>query len=130
MITVAIIGLLAAVAVPSYTRYIQKSRRNDAKTSVLDMASREERFFTTNQVYTSTATNLGYPGAFPVGIPDPNAVTYNISVAISPTTSTSFTVTAAPVGPQTLDACGSYTVNETGVQGVTGGTLSATECWK
>ena len=130
MITVAIVGILAAVALPSYSRYILKSRRNDAKTSLLDLASRQERFFTTNQVYTGTLTNLGFSGTFPLGIPNPNAITYSINVTVTGTGSTSFTATAQPVGPQAADACGTYTVNELGVQGVTGASLSATDCWK
>lgn len=130
MITVAIVGILAAVALPGYSRYIQKSRRNDAKTSLLDLASREERFFTTNQAYTATPGNLGYTGTFPLGIPDPNAITYNVTVSVSGTGSTAFSATATPVNSQVPDVCGTYTLNETGVQGVTGGTLSATDCWK
>ena len=130
MITVAIVGILAAVALPSYTRYIQKSRRNDAKTSLLDLASRQERFFTTNLLYTGTPANLGFSGTFPLGIPNPNAITYSINVTVSGTGSTSFSATAAPVGPQMLDVCGTYTLNELGVQGVTGASLSATDCWK
>ena len=130
MITVAIVGILAAVALPGYSRYIQKSRRNDAKTSLLDLASRQERFFTNNQAYTATPANLGYAGTFPLGIPDPNAITYNVTVTISGTGSTSFSATATPINAQATDPCGSYTVNESGVQGVTGGTLSATDCWK
>lgn len=130
MITVAIVGILAAVALPSYTRYIQKSRRNDAKTSLLDLASRQERFFTTNQGYTVTPANLGFSGAFPLGIPSPSAITYNINVTVSGTGNTSFSATAVPVGPQAADACGTYRVNELGVQSVTGASLSATDCWK
>lgn len=44
MITVAIIAILARIAYPSYQQYILKSHRADAKTALLDLAARQERF--------------------------------------------------------------------------------------
>ena len=130
MITVAIVGVLAAVALPSYSKYIQKSRRNDAKTSLLDLASRQERFFTNNQFYASTPSNLGLGGTFPLNIPDSGAPSYNVTVSVSGTGSSTFSLTAKPVNAQLSDSCGSFTLNETGVQGVTAATLTALNCWK
>ena len=59
MIVVVIVAILAAVALPAYNDSVRKSRRTAAKTAVLDMASREEKFYTTNNAYASTASNLG-----------------------------------------------------------------------
>ncbi len=130
MITVTIVGILTAVALPSYSRYIQKSRRNDAKTSLLDLASRQERFFTNNQFYASTSSNLGLAGTFPLSIPDSGAPSYSVTVSVSGTGSSSFSLIAAPVNAQSGDSCGSLTLNETGAQGVTAATLTAVNCWK
>ncbi|MDV7393712.1 type IV pilin protein, partial [Arthrospira platensis SPKY1] len=52
MIVVAIIAILAAIAYPSYQEQVRKSRRADAKVSLLDAVQRQERFFTVNNQYT------------------------------------------------------------------------------
>jgi len=65
MVVVVIATILMIVAVPTYLTQIRQSRRTDARTAVLDLASREERFFSTNgATYTAVAGSLGY-GAFP-----------------------------------------------------------------
>lgn len=51
MIVVAIIGILAAVAMPEYNKYIAKSARTQAKAALLDLAQMEERYFTNNAKY-------------------------------------------------------------------------------
>ena len=64
MIVVVIISILAAIAVPSYTAYVRRSHRVEAKTALLDLAGREERYFSTSQTganYSQTAADLGYP---------------------------------------------------------------------
>ena len=60
VIAMVIVSILAALAIPSYSAYVRKSRRTDAKNALLDMASLEERFFTTNNTYSSTPSDLGY----------------------------------------------------------------------
>src|SRR5205823_309417 len=74
MVVVAIATILFSIAIPSYMTYIRQSRRTEAKTAVLELAGREERFLSTNPTaYTSTANALGYGTAavpltnFPVG---------------------------------------------------------------
>ena len=69
MVTVAIIGILVGIAVPSYSNYVQKSRRTSATTALLDLASREAKYYSTNNVYTTSMTNLGYASAGPIAIP-------------------------------------------------------------
>src|SRR3569833_3370251 len=61
-----IVAILMAVAIPSYRAQTQKSRRTEAKTALLDLASREEHFNSTNSAYSSTPSDLGYPGAWPI----------------------------------------------------------------
>lgn len=63
MIVVVVATILLSIAVPSYMQQIRQSRRTEAKTALLDLAGREERFLTTNPTgYTNTPTNLGYAG--------------------------------------------------------------------
>src|SRR5579862_5114765 len=69
MIVVVIGAILLSIAVPSYISSIRKSRRSEAKTAILELAGREERYLTTNPAgYSVTPADLGY-GSFatPVG---------------------------------------------------------------
>jgi type IV pilus assembly protein PilE len=129
MVVVVIAGILMAIAIPSYKNSIRKSRRTDAKTALLDLAGREERFNSTSGAYATTAANLGY-GAFPTSVGNGY---YTIAaptvVAGNATTVASFSITATPVvgSDQAKDtACGSFTLTSTGVQSVSG---TATDCW-
>lgn len=125
MIVVAVIAILAAVALPSYKRYVLKSHRSSAITAVLDLASREARYYTTNNTYSSSLVTLGY-GSDPMPLTDLSNHYYDLSVTAA--NSTSFTVSAAPAGNQTSDTCGTFSYNDLGVKSVSSGTLS--ECWK
>ncbi len=62
MVTVLIISVLVAIAIPSYIDKVRKSRRTEAKTVLLDLAGREERFFNTNNQYSVLPSDLGYGG--------------------------------------------------------------------
>src|SRR5580704_13364415 len=64
MIVVVIASILMAIAVPSYSSYVRRSHRVEAKTAVMDLAGREERYFSTSVTganYSQTAADLGYP---------------------------------------------------------------------
>ncbi|MBT1540114.1 type IV pilin protein [Ralstonia solanacearum] len=134
MITLAIVAILVALAYPSYNNYIMKSHRADAKTALLDLASRQERYFALQNNYASTPSALGYAGtAFPLALQTNGQTYYQLSVQVtgSPGTSTlpGFSASAVPAspGPQQSDACGTYTINQLGVQGNSGNTTS--QCW-
>jgi type IV pilus assembly protein PilE len=142
LIAMVIASILAAIAIPSYSAYIQKSRRTDAKSALLDLASLEERYFSTNNAYTDTAANLGYPAGTAVPFPVSNGY-YNITVlnaiaAVAPANATSvgtpatYTITATPIGTQLNDAaCASFTINSAGQQTATGTDPNPNvDCWK
>jgi type IV pilus assembly protein PilE len=124
VIVVAIIGILAAIALPGYGNYTRKAKRSDAKSALLELAGRQERIFSTTQSYTSNAGSLGY-ASFPANIPATGQASYSLSVVAS---ATAFTATAAPLGSQTADQCGSFVLTESGAQTVTG-TESVATCW-
>lgn len=128
MIVAAVIAILAAIALPIYKSHIFKARRTDAKTALLDLATRQERFSTTNNSYTNVPGSLGYAGAFPVSVPSATEFNYGISVTAS--TTSSFTATAVPNGDQVNDTCGTYVINDQGVQSTTGGTTPSAQCWR
>jgi len=131
MIVVVIIGVLSAIALPAYQSYIMKSRRADAKNAVLDMASRQERFFSINNNYSSTAADLGY-SALPLDVNSGGASYYSLSVTTS-TGPSGFVAKATPTGTQQKDSdCYTFQVDQTGVQSnlkSDGSQITSANCW-
>jgi type IV pilus assembly protein PilE len=140
MVVVAIATILFAIAVPSYMTFIRQSRRTEAKTAVLDLAGREERFLSTNPAgYTANPANLGYT-AF--GVPIGNGY-YQLTVcspaavacAPNPPAAPSYSILATPVAGQSQvnDApCTSFSVDSTGRQyatGTGGAAVATPYCW-
>jgi type IV pilus assembly protein PilE len=130
MVTLAVVGILAAIALPSYTQYVQKGRRVDAKNAVQDLALREERFFATNNRYSKLATDLGF-AAFPVDVNASGTSYYSLDVTM-PDSADAFKVTATPKDTQTADACYAYNVDNLGVQTNTDAAnapITTASCW-
>lgn len=136
MITVAIVGVLAAVAFPSYTAYLAKGRRADARVQLATAQQWTERFYSENFNYaTDTAGNTvastfntqAFSRSPRVG---DGAAVFTISLTVAATSQT-YTITAAPIagGAMATDACGSFTLNNTGRRGVTG-TEALLTCWR
>jgi type IV pilus assembly protein PilE len=131
MTVLVVIAVLAVIVYPSYQAYILKSHRPTAINAILDVASREERYYTTNNSYTSSMTTLGYSAdPYPVSN-STDSHWYDISVlSVTAATSTApahFTVQAVPQGNQATDSCGNFTYTDLGVRAVTSGSLS--DCW-
>jgi type IV pilus assembly protein PilE len=138
MIALTIIAVLAAIAVPMYSKQVQKSRRVDARTAVLDLAGREERYLSTSGSYTNVPANLGYTGAFPITV---GSGYYQLTVIVPAVVAPNpplYTVSATPIAgsSQLRDgACQYFSVDSTGRQfssaniGGGGADTSAT-CWQ
>ncbi len=94
MIVIAIIGILTALAFPSYQGHLKTSRRADAKSALMGLANAMERHFTENNSYVGAATN-GVPVIFSATSPiDGDTVFYNLTVSLTQTT---YTLRATPV---------------------------------
>jgi type IV pilus assembly protein PilE len=133
MVVVAIATILFAVAVPSYLTYVRQSRRTEARSAVLDLAGREERFFSTNgAAYTAAPGNLGYTAfGIPIGSGYYSLAVCTPDCQASALPAPSYSVTATPVAGQSQvnDAqCTSFSVNSAGQQFATG-TQTAAFCW-
>lgn len=59
MIAVAVIGIISAVAYPSYLSFVQESRRAEGQAALMDLANRQERFFYDNRQYTTVVGSGG-----------------------------------------------------------------------
>ena len=135
MIVVAVVAILATVAFPSYQSYIQKARRADAKNAVLEMASRQEKFFSINNAYSTSASALGY-SALPSPVNSSGTSYYQLSVTVTTASGTAlpgFVATATPTGVQIADTkCYAFRLNQLGVQTNVdsgGASLSGVGCW-
>jgi type IV pilus assembly protein PilE len=143
MITVAIVGILATIAATSYQSQVMRSRRTDARTAILDLAGREEKLFSTTNVYSPSPLALGYGTAAtfpapPSGIPVGGSGTdyYNVSV-VTPDTlyqagaANTYVIVATPIATTSQagdTACASLSVNQLGQQTSTG-TGTPAQCW-
>ncbi|MDH3748361.1 MAG: type IV pilin protein [Gammaproteobacteria bacterium] len=61
MIVVVVLGILAAVAYPSYRDFVARGKRNEAKAALLQIATNQERVYLNTNSYTNNMTALGFP---------------------------------------------------------------------
>lgn len=123
MITVAIVGILAAVALPSYTEYVRRGHRADARAALLQAAQWMERAATARGTY---PLNTVEKPEFPAALKSLKSGRYAIGVVS--TDGRTFTLTASPQGSQVGDKCGDLTLTHTGARGSTG-PESVQNCW-
>ncbi len=116
MITVSIIGILAAIAIPAYTQYLVKSRRAAAQAFMVDVAGREKQYFLDARDY---AVDPGGLAALGMVVPSEVAKYYTVALTAGATTP-SFVITATPVvgGAQAFD--GALTLDNAGVKAPAG----------
>jgi type IV pilus assembly protein PilE len=137
MVVVVIIAVLASIAVPAYTGSVRKSRRTEAKTALSDAAAREERYFATQNVYSSDPNALSYgSGPWPVPVGTYYSMTINSTdvTAATATTPGKYKLQISPSAgsPQLQDAsCQTFIVDQTGKQSSldSGGADSTATCW-
>lgn len=129
MIAVAIVAIIAAVAYPSYTSSVTKSRRAEAKSKLLEVAQRQERYYTERNTYTVSMTELGYPSGTLQSENGYYTITAAASGGAGDTIANSYTLTATPSGSQANDTkCGDFTLTHTNIKGVSVAGAAAA-CW-
>lgn len=133
MVVVAIVAVIAAIAYPSYLQQIRKTRRADCSGALVSLGSAMERYFTVNSTYQGAGAGGGNTGAstiFSATCPvDGGTATYNLTIQAA--TASTYNLRATPIGPQAYDKCGTLTLTNTGLKGVTGQDAGVTwqECW-
>ncbi len=124
MIVVLIIGILAAVAYPSYRNYMLQTRRADCAGALMQLAGAMERDFSRNNQYRDIITLGDFSATCPL---DGSAATYNLSIPAGTLTATTYVLQAIPVNAQATDACATLTLSNQLIKGQTAGTLA--QCW-
>jgi type IV pilus assembly protein PilE len=145
MITVAIIGILAAIALPNYNRYVERSHRANARSALVQLAQWMERVATATGSYpvctSATACNPAIPQQLlrVDGRPNTDASRRYNEILVTdkdgafPSKANEFRLSTSPAGAQINDGCGTFTLNHQGVRNVTsqptGSTEDARACW-
>lgn len=125
LIAVAIVGIIAAIGVPSYSAHTKKVRRADAKVTLTNSAQQLERCNIEFDAYNDSGCASALAGGGTITTPEGF-----YSITATTLTATTFTLTATPVsgGAQVGDGdCTSFTLNQAGAQGATG--ASTSNCW-
>ncbi|TSE34689.1 type IV pilin protein [Tepidimonas charontis] len=116
MIVVAIVGILTAIAYPSYQRYVLKSHRTAAQSCLTELSTWMERYYGANMTYSGAALPA-------LACRNDLSSRYTFSFGSGPT-ATTYTIQAVPIGSQVPDGCGTLAINQAGVR-----TAAASGCW-
>lgn len=130
MIVVAIIGIIAAIAWPSYQESVRQARRADAQTALMELAHFMDRDYTKNGRYL-TAADVDAANAllpFAEAPKEGASKTYDLNFLALPTANT-YTLRAVPKGTMATDVCGTLTLTNTGAKGQAGEQTLA-KCWR
>jgi type IV pilus assembly protein PilE len=133
MITMVILGILAAMVYPTYRDYVVRTQRDLAKSAMLQVLDRQEQFFIDNKTYANTVTALGF-AANPFAIDNSGRqVTATASdrvytIALAEASATGFTIRAVPQLRQATEdtECGTLSVTNEGVKSASG---TGSRCW-
>ena len=133
MIVIAIVGILAAIALPSYMDYIRKSLRADGISAIMDLMLAQEKWRANHTIY-GTLTEL--EGAASVESPEKH---YKLEfkdatgTVVAPT-ATGYTMRAEPQGGQLQDPCKIFVLTVSGgtppAKTISGTAITADRCWQ
>lgn len=123
MIVVAIIGILAAIAYPSYDEYVKRANRTEGQAFLSDVAARQERHFSQNNSYTTDATKLGLTAPL-----ESATKKYTLTLAAGGSDDGGYLLTANQQFNDTK--CGNLSLNGLGVKGRSGSGKTVEDCWR
>lgn len=140
MIVVAILGIIAAIAIPSYTNFIRKSARTQATTLLSTIAQRQEVYFIANRAYEdldASPAPLNYSAAIisvdkEGGLGAAGAGLYDVTMTGVYPSATAFTITATAKNAQLADTdCRVFRLTNTGAQTAFNsvGVNTSAKCW-
>jgi len=116
MITVVVVSILAAIAIPSYTNYIKRTRRSMAAACLQENAQYMERWYTSKMTYVGASAQ-----------PCTSEIQDFYTVAVDVTGAREFSLTATPKAGQASDTCGTLSLDDKGARTQSAGTVK--KCW-
>ncbi len=126
MVVVMIVGILAAIAYPSYQEYVLRGYRSEGMALLNDAAARQERYYAQTNSYVTSDSDMDKLGMSETS----SSGRYELSVS-NPNGSGGYLLTATPKGAQTADTkCGDLLLNARGVRSVGASGASANDCWR
>jgi type IV pilus assembly protein PilE len=121
MIVVVIIGVLASIAYPSYRAHVQRAKRTEAISALMQIATEQERVYLNENTYTADLTKLGFPVA-----DDYVTETGTYRVEVTAADADTFTATATYlVGDDEAGKCGVFSITAAGVKA----SAPSPDCW-
>lgn len=118
MVVVAIVGILSSIAYPAYTSHLRKGRRADAQGYLMDLAQRQQQYFTDNRAFATTLDSAGLNAPVPSSVSTYYTIVTPIAsgtiAAPGQTKPPAFTITATAIGSQVSD--GDLQIDSTGAK--------------
>ena len=99
MIVIAIIGILAAIAIPNYQSYVMKSRRATAQTEMMTIANKEQEYLLNMRVYADKVTIVSAGYTYPSNLTN----YYSYDVTVDNTSTPTYTITFTAINGQASD---------------------------
>ncbi|WP_111983918.1 type IV pilin protein [Dyella jiangningensis] len=130
LITVAIVAILAAIAVPSYSSYVTKTRRVAGEGCMSEYSNYMERFYTTNLRYDQDAAGNKLAALPALDCSSAQRTGRDYSYTLANLGTSTYTITATPIGAQLSrdTKCGTLTLDQTGAR-TKSGTGALSDCW-
>ena len=120
IITMAILAILVAVALPTYRDHMRKSRRAEAQAYLMAVASRQQQFLLDTRAYAGTLATVA------IAAPANVTAAYDLAVVAAAGPPPTFSVSATPKATtdQVNERCGTLAIDQTGAKTAALGT-----CW-
>jgi type IV pilus assembly protein PilE len=123
MVAVAIIGILAAIALPSYSRHVVRSNRAAAQAEMMNVANRQQQYLLANRTYATTVAQLGYtlPGSLSSLYSAPTITASRFldsscAVQTDPGTMPSYVIALDPIATSSQAGDGTLSLSSNGVK--------------
>lgn len=132
MIVIAVIGILAAIALPAYQDYAKRARRADGKSGIVALQLAQEKLRANCAFYAQNIGTASVCGAnsgattVAANTSSPDNY-YDLAIVAGTASGTAYTITATPKGIQTGDDCGTFAMNQNGAD--YSGSYADATCW-
>ncbi|MSQ91968.1 MAG: type IV pilin protein [Gammaproteobacteria bacterium] len=134
VVVMMIVGILAAIAIPSYRAYVLRSQRSDAQDALLALATQQEKFYLQCNIYaTGCAAAPNCAGPNLQGTNSSKNGWYTLTIPVGNVTSYTISATATAGGNQFQDVdCRTFLVTDRGIRTAanSGGAANTAECWR